>query len=298
MRIWLDALLAWLFVFALVSPSGASPNAAVCLGCHGSLEEPFTVNGEKYSQSVHGSLDCVVCHMTLKGEQHAGLSGKADKATRELAARLSSKSKIDPIVQAACAQCHPEEFAAYKASVHAKNVMVDKSSDGPVCTSCHGSPHSIRPPSSSESPVNHFNIVKTCGTCHEEKIMSEKYHLSKQVMERYKDSFHGRKLAVGDKDAPSCADCHGAHDIKSVTDPSSPVMDDNKIKTCGKCHKGANKKFVAAITHRPLQPIARFTEIAMILLTISVVAFVGVHVLLDIIANIRDHLFRDGDDHE
>ena len=291
-------LLLLLFTFALVPVAGAAADAAACLGCHGSMEGSVNVNQEKFSKSVHGSFDCIMCHMTLKGAQHAGLSGKADAATRELAAQISPKSKIDPIAQAACAQCHGDIYQAYKASVHGQNVINKKSPDGPVCTSCHGSPHYIQPKTSRESAVNHFNVVQTCGKCHEEKIMSEKYGFSEQVMERYKESFHGRKLKVGHSGAPSCASCHGSHDIKSAKDPASPVAGSNKIKTCSKCHPGATEKFVAAITHKRPHPIAHFTEIALIILTVSVFLFICIHVLLDIYADIRDRLFRKGGSHE
>ena len=144
MRKWLNALLLLLFTAVLVPAAQAATDAATCLGCHGSMEGAVNVNQEKYSKSVHGSFDCVMCHMSLKGAQHQGLAGKADKATQDLAASISSKSKIDPVAQAACAQCHADLYQAYKASVHGQNVIVKKSSDGPVCTSCHGSPHYIQ----------------------------------------------------------------------------------------------------------------------------------------------------------
>ncbi len=243
--------------------------------------------------------DCTMCHMVLKGAQHQGLSGaKPDKAVQALAAAISPKSKVDPIAQAACSGCHPDSYESYKASVHGQNVITKKSSDGPVCTSCHGSPHYIQPKTSKESAVNHFNVVHTCGVCHEEKFMSEKYGFSTHVMERYKESFHGRKLKVGHSGAPSCASCHGSHDIKGTKDPASPVVGANKIKTCARCHPGATEKFVAAITHKPMHPIAHFTELALIVLTMSVFAFICMHVLLDIFADIRDRLFRKGDGHE
>ncbi len=298
MRNWLNALLLLLFTCITVPTAGAAPDAATCLGCHGSMEGSVNVNQEKFSKSVHGSFDCVMCHMTLKGAQHQGLSGKADKDTQNLAAEISSKSKIDPIAQAACAQCHGDIYQAYKASVHGQNIIKKKSSDGPVCTSCHGSPHYIQPKSSKESAVNHFNVVQTCGVCHEEKMMSEKYGFSPHVMERYKESVHGRKLKVGHSGAPSCVSCHGSHDIKSDKDPASPVVGANKIKTCSKCHPGATEKFVAAITHKAPHPIAHFTEIALIILTVSVFAFICAQVLLDIFADIRDRLFRKGGGHE
>jgi nitrate/TMAO reductase-like tetraheme cytochrome c subunit len=299
MRTWMSAFVV-LFTVVLIRPAGAATDAATCLGCHGSMEGTVNVNPEKFAKSVHGGMnDCTMCHMGLKGAQHQGLAvGRPDKAVLELAAEISSKSKKDAVAQAACVNCHPDIYAEYKASVHGRNVIDKKSSDGPVCTSCHGSAHYIQPKTSRESTVNHFNVVQTCGACHEEKFMSQKYGLSEDVMERYKESFHGRKLKLGDKEAPSCADCHGSHDIKNVKDPSSPVFGANKLKTCGKCHAGATKKFVAAITHKPLHPIAHFTELALIVLTISVFVFICVHVLLDIIADIRDRLLRKGGKHE
>jgi hypothetical protein len=262
------------------------------------MEGAANVNEEGYTKSVHGSFDCVMCHMAPKGAQHEGLAGTADKATRDLAAAISSKSKVDPIAQAACAQCHPDAYESYTASVHGQNVMVKKSSDGPVCTSCHGSPHSIQPKTSKESAVNHFNVAQACGKCHEEKALAEKYGFSPMVMDRYLESFHGRKLKVGHSGAPSCASCHGSHDIKSAKDPASPVVGENKKKTCATCHKGATDKFVAAITHKPLHPVAHFTELALIVLTMGVFAFICIHVLLDIFADIRERLFRKGGKHE
>jgi hypothetical protein len=298
MRIWLNAFMLLLFTVILVPAAHAAADAATCLGCHGAMEGAANVNQEKYSKSVHGSFDCVMCHMALKGDQHQGLSGKADKATQELAASISSKSKIDPVAQAACAQCHGDIYQAYKASIHGQNVIVKKSSDGPVCTSCHGSPHYIQPKTSKDSAVNHFNVVQTCGKCHEEKQLSEKYGFSPLVMERYLESFHGRKLKVGHAGAPSCVSCHGSHNILSAKNPASPVAGENKKKTCAKCHPGATDKFVAAITHQPLHPIAHFTELALIVLTMSVFVFICVHVLLDIFADIRTRLFKKGGNHE
>ena len=297
---WLRALLLLLFTLVLVPSVGAATDATTCLGCHGSMEGAVYVDQEKFSKSVHGGMnDCLMCHLILTGAQHQGLSGgKPDSVVQALAAAISPKSKKDSIAQAACVTCHPDIYAAYKSSVHGQNVIIKKSSDGPVCTSCHGSPHYIQPKTSKESAVNHFNVVQTCGVCHEEKMMSEKYGFSAHVMERYKESFHGRKLKVGHSGAPSCASCHGSHDIKSAKDPASPVAGENKKKTCAKCHPGATDKFVAAITHKPMHPIAHFTELALIVLTMSVFAFICIHVLLDIFADIRDRLFRKGDKHE
>lgn len=299
MRKWLNVLMLLLFTVVLI-PAAHAVDAATCLGCHGAMDGPVNVDEEKYSKSIHGSFDCVTCHMTLRGEQHQGMSGNADRATQNMARLISAKSKVDPVAQAACAQCHGDIYESYKASVHGQNVISKKSSDGPVCTSCHGSPHYIQPKTSKESEVNHFNVVESCGKCHEQKHFSEKYGFSPLVMERYLESFHGRKLKVGHPGAPSCVSCHGSHDVANTEkNPVSPVAGPNKKKTCAKCHPGATDKFVAAITHKPLHPIAHYTEIALIILTISTFMFIISHVLLDIYADIRDRLFRKrGGSHE
>ncbi len=301
MRNWRNTVVLLLFILVTLPTAHAATDAETCLGCHSAMEGAAQVDQDKFSKSVHGGMnDCVMCHMKLTGAQHQGLSGAtAGMNVHVLAAAISPKSKKDPIAQAACVNCHPDVYEVYKNSVHGKNVIVKKSSDGPVCTSCHGSPHYIQPKSSKESAVNHFNVVQSCGSCHEEKFMAEKYGFSPKVMERYLESFHGRKLKVGHPGAPSCANCHGSHNVMSAKDPASPVTGKNKIATCDKCHSGANEKFVAAITHQPLHPISHFTEIALIILTVSVFLFICLHVLLDIYADIRDRLFRKkGGSHE
>lgn len=307
MRNWLTVLLL-LFSFFLLSPADAAIDAAACLTCHaamnGTVEKEngvrvnLRIDPESFTQSVHGAFDCVECHMAFGGRPHESPGAKVDKPVADIARAIASKSKVDPIAQAACVKCHEDVYQDYKTSIHGKNIIVKKSEDGPVCTSCHGSPHEIQPKSSPMSAVNHFNVVSTCGKCHEEKKMTEKYGFSPLVMERYLESFHGRKLKLGHTGAPSCASCHGAHGIKDQKDPASPVVGENKIKTCSMCHPGATAKFTAAITHQPLHPIAHYVEIGLIILTVGVFLFIIVHVALDIFAEIRDRLFRKGGSHE
>ena len=300
MRNWLNAAAGLLFAFLLVPAAHAAVDAATCLGCHGSAGMN-TVDEKKYEKSVHGSFPCVQCHVNPPGDQHKGMGGGApDKAVKEFAAAIAPKGLKDPVAAAAGVGCHPDKVEEYKGSVHYKNIAQKKSADGPVCTSCHGVPHYIEKRPSAASKVYLFNIVETCGKCHEEKHMAEKYGFSKLVMERYLESFHGRKLKLGHTGAPSCASCHGSHGIVSAKDPKSPIGSvEAKKKTCGiaACHPGATDKFVAAITHQPMHPIAHFAEIGLILLTLGTFAFIITHVLLDIYADIRDRLFRKGGGH-
>lgn len=67
-----------------------------------------------------------------------------------------------------------------------------------------------------------------CQACHEDVY---KDYAEKGV--------HGREYLKGNPKAPSCANCHGGHQIKSISDPESLVSDQNQPETCGKCHGGA-----------------------------------------------------------
>jgi hypothetical protein len=70
---------------------------------------------------------------------------------------------------------------------------------------------------------------------------------------------------------------------------------DNRTLTCGKCHKGATKKFVTAITHKPVgrdNPIPYFFEKGLIVLLLSVFAFTVSHVILEAFSEIRDRVLR------
>ena len=64
-----------------------------------------------------------------------------------------------------------------------------------------------------------------CATCHDD------------VAAIYAGSLHGRRVAAGDPNAPSCAECHGAHDILPPAEPTSRVNRFNIPLMCGGCHK-------------------------------------------------------------
>ncbi len=102
------------------------------------------------------------------------------------------------------------DSAVFKASIHA----------GVECVGCHADlagveefPHKAKP-----APVD-------CGSCHED------------IAKIYGESLHGQAVAKGEKLAPRCWDCHGAHDIVPHTSPNSRVVKFNIPYMCGRCHK-------------------------------------------------------------
>lgn len=285
--------------------------ASQCLICHSAMKgrmegrKGFVVdvhiNAEKFQGSVHGSLECTECHVTYSASPHTAPAGNLSPEVSELVPFTSLKSKSDPVALAACVRCHPDAFAALKASVHGENVFKKKQTDGPLCLDCHGVPHYITPKSDPGSAVNHANAIHTCGSCHEKKEIIEKYSLTEHLIERYKESFHGKKYVLGHKRVPICNDCHGGHAITKAEAPDSAVAGMGKVKTCGKCHTGATMKFAAAPAHKHIgkdNPIPYYGEKGLILLLLGTFAFITSHVVLEALAEIRDKYFRKKEGHD
>ncbi len=291
-----------LFLFLMFPPAGFSEDSADCVSCHYSMQGrikaesgrfiELRVDAERYKASVHATLACRECHAGFGATAHASAGRSAPSHLLSLSAQLSPKFRSDAVAGAACITCHEEMYEKVLSSVHGKNIIEKKQSDGALCLDCHGSPHYITRVKDGNSPMSRKYQVETCLGCHADQGITDKYNLEGNVMESFKVSFHGRKLHLGHTRAPSCSSCHNGHDIKSKTDPESPVFGKNKLETCGKCHKGANEKFVQAITHKKPGPIPHYGEKFLILLTIGTFAFIVLHVLLEVFADIRDAIFR------
>ncbi|MCP5109957.1 MAG: hypothetical protein GY953_03890, partial [bacterium] len=64
-----------------------------------------------------------------------------------------------------------------------------------------------------------------CGMCHSDE------------QEEFAQSLHGGALARGDRLAPGCAECHGAHDVLRASDASAPTATMEIPRLCGRCHR-------------------------------------------------------------
>lgn len=286
----------------LFSVPRAHADSSNCLICHNAMsgkaslpsgvEISLEVNAEKYQNSVHGFLACTGCHKKFEENPHGRPSAKVPPDIAALAAKIRTKAKIDPIAYSACIDCHAEIYTQVLSSVHGENIVKKNQADGALCIDCHGSPHYTVKKQDAGSPANQFRVVKTCGTCHGNEEMMKKYGITSDIMGTYNESFHGRKYVLGHKGVPTCVNCHGSHGVQNDTDPSSPVYGDNRIQTCGQCHKGANEKFISGVSHKPAGPIPHYAEKGLIVLTLSTFAFIVSHVFLDVLSQIRDVIFR------
>ncbi len=192
-----------------------------CSGCH---EE-----GEAYDKTPHGKL--------LKSGSNE-VSGCSDcHGMHDIRPPSDPLSHVHKTNQPqTCGKCHSNPNLvkghlisvanpsdSYLKSGHAQAISKGNL-NAAACTNCHGS-HDLLSSDDPESKVYRKNISATCGTCHP------------QALEQYSKSIHGRALQAGIKDAPTCADCHGEHDIEPPSKATSKVNRRQQVvATCTKCH--------------------------------------------------------------
>ena len=185
-----------------------------------------------------------------------------------------------------CGTCHSEIMAAYRGSIHAR-ALDDGVREAPTCTDCHGE-HRILSPQEEGSPVYLANMAsQSCGHCHNDLHLSEKYGLSMDRVPSYNNSYHGLAVRSGRQTVASCASCHGVHDILPSSDPDSHVNIANLPDTCGQCHPGAGRRFaigpVHVIAEESQNTVTYFVRLIYLPLIFLTIGGMAVHNLMDFI---------------
>jgi formate dehydrogenase gamma subunit len=254
----------------------------LCLSCH--LDSPEVRSRTTpsagfitmYDKSVHGSAlnsgnhkaaNCVDCH-------------GSHEVLRSTSKSPTSKKNLPKT----CGQCHSEISKEYLESVH--GIALKKGiKETPTCTDCHGE-HNILKHDNPKSPVAFQNLSReVCSPCHSSVRLSEKYGIVSDRYDTFFDSYHGLAIEGGSVEVANCASCHGDHDIKPSTDPTSTVHKSNLVETCGGCHPGANENFTIGKIHITRQdesePIIYNIATAYILLIFTLIGGMFLHNLLD-----------------
>jgi hypothetical protein len=190
-----------------------------CATCHGDV-------GETYDDSIHARArvrsglnvapTCANCHGA-----HDVL-GKDDPKSRVAHMRVPET----------CGACHEGITERFNTGVHAQ-AMHKGNANAPSCATCHTA-HNIQ---RVDTESARLGVLAECGTC----------HLS--VVESYGRTFHGKVTQLGSATVAACADCHSAHEILPASHAASSISQANLPTTCGKCHTGANEKFVQYDPH-------------------------------------------------
>ena len=181
---------------------------SACLECHSDKtlsktnaagkEISLFVDEAKLAASVHKTNTCASCH-----------------------ADITAKHPDDnvPAQPPNCGRCHEKQSESYGASVHGL-ALARGQKESASCSDCHDG-HTILPPTSPESPLHFSRLAQTCGACHE------------QAAKDVEESVHGKAVAAGHRDAPTCTDCHSEHKIVALKS-SSPLKISAEI--CSNCH--------------------------------------------------------------
>jgi cytochrome b subunit of formate dehydrogenase len=206
-------------VESLPHPKGLKP--VNCGNCHDEAEAyKKSAHGLSLEKGDTGAASCDNCH------------GKHD--IRHTADPLSSVYPKN--LPATCGKCHSDPAlvkshmisvmnpsVSYLKSIHSQTIL-SGNLKAATCTKCHGT-HDLLRSDDPNSKVYRKNIPTTCGTCHPKPLQD------------YLGGIHGKAMEHGIKDAPTCIDCHGEHDIEAPSSPTSKVNKHQVVKqTCVRCH--------------------------------------------------------------
>lgn len=254
-----------------------------CLSCH--LDDPDVRARTApsagfiaaYEKSIHGqallkgngrAANCIDCH-----------------GAHEMKRSLDPAATVNKMhIPETCGQCHREITQEFNESVHGK-ALVRGVKDAPACTNCHGE-HNILSHDDPRSPVAPLNVSgKVCSPCHSSLTLSQKYGISADRYKTFSDSYHGLAIQAGSVEVANCASCHGVHNIKPSSDPTSTIHKANLATTCGKCHPGANERFAQGSVHvvvaKEEEPILYWIATLYVIMIVTIVGGMFVHNLLD-----------------
>jgi cytochrome b subunit of formate dehydrogenase len=299
----------------------ASANAD-CLQCHESAKPGEPDNAGRagvipaaFAASVHKDLACTDCHAGYAAPGPHELPALADPEEAKLVGRLAGAKTLAgvpavgaPRAYLACGGCHAGVLDDYRGSPHGRWLAKADGTAGATCQSCHGSLHEVPadPPAGDKAAgrAYHLALSRRCEGCHGDEKFTRAMGLKDDVAVNWKDSIHGRLVALGSQRAPLCVDCHarlvdknghksiaGGEVPESAVAASEPVAPgDARVKTCGQCHAASNANFAGLIAHRPLQDtgkVPHLVHIAFSWLTTLTLLFFAFHVLVDFVYELR-----------
>jgi cytochrome b subunit of formate dehydrogenase len=229
------------------SPVYKSREAKFCLNCHLNNPDVRARVGpsagfiEQYESSVHGvalasgnnkAATCSDCHGAHDMKKSSDTTSQVNKWN----------------IPKTCAQCHADIAKTYNDSIHGTALQWGNK-DAPSCTDCHGE-HQIFSPKDPRSRVAPKNVsAQVCASCHNSVRLSQKYDLPSERFRTFADSYHGLASRAGAVEVANCASCHGVHNIKPSSNPSSTISKANLARTCGQCHPGASENFTKGSVH-------------------------------------------------
>lgn len=206
-----------------------------CQSCHaGYGEEPAVI---AMHEMVAGSLNndpagptCQVCHGDVKPTS-------ADAECKTCHSLIEGEITL-PSGETIPLNVHPE---AILASVHGGRT-VDGVAYSPVrCIDCHAAESYTFPHTPLQDrdayDARDYTLLKevTCQSCHV------------GIFELNVNSVHAIAIAEGKREAASCSDCHGAHEVPPAGEPRANIS-----HTCATCHGEIYDQYATSVHGAPL----------------------------------------------
>ncbi|MCB9357905.1 MAG: cytochrome b/b6 domain-containing protein [Calditrichaeota bacterium] len=218
---------------------GGHEGVLKCASCHGTHDIRGAAPGTKLS-AERVDRTCEECHNRMHPPRRGrstgyasydvGIHGRLQKQGKEGlpsctgchgSHAVHAEDRQPETLEAACLNCHGDIKEEFKKSVHGQ---FKEGRNLSHCFDCHGEHRSRAPSDSTLRITNESPAEATCGMCHEETVRL------------YNQSLHAYALGSGSPRAPRCESCHGAHNIRKVSDPESPMHRSKQVETCAKCH--------------------------------------------------------------
>lgn len=175
----------------------------------------------------------------------------ADPSASPAPAEASPGTSVEPSAapsltlagQDGCVTCHARiDNEQYELAAQWQNSIHGQSGIG--CAGCHGGdPTSDQVTVGMSAEAGYIGTpdrtatVKVCGECHADVTKMRQYQVPTDQLAKYESSVHGQRLLnAKDTRVAICTDCHGIHDVKKASDPTSPVFPLNVPKLCSSCH--------------------------------------------------------------
>lgn len=289
-------LTAILFLLTLgialsVLPGAEAADEENCLMCHkypglarigeNGLMKNYHVDEHIFLNNLHGKVACRGCHTDIKKFPHDPVKQKVNCANGchikpPFAEDNFSHRKIIDVFNSSIHAIKPDDSPLAKKSdpdckychlnpLYKKVETIDYGKTLDRCLNCHQRRgvtgayrhilHRLRHKTSRSSQ----QIVALCGGCHGNVPLMKSLSLPERALtavHTYKESIHGKMVALGSEKAADCISCHASsliHDIYKLDNPKSSINAENLQTTCKNCHKKINAYFVQIAVHPSLE---------------------------------------------
>lgn len=216
-----------------------------CVACHSGFDAQNVPHKEKIQP-----VNCLVCHKDA-AEKHQfhpqmNITGRAGgksqvsckdcHGTHDIVSPNAPGSKFRSAkLSEFCGSCHENVKLTFSQSSHA-HAQLSGIQGAPTCIDCHRNPI-VRVSAKQDTTQLKIAQEKLCLTCHlDDPNIRAKMAPSAGFIAAYDGSVHGAALQRGNGKAANCVDCHGSHEMKKGSDPTSRVAKANIPQTCAKCH--------------------------------------------------------------